>query len=78
MRPLPKHPGLHAAFVEKGLDFGDGMGPVVDHRRDQGGIGLSPGKDVEEVLRFPRAAGGDHRDADMTRYQRGQVEFLAV
>ena len=78
MRSLPKHPGLHAAFVEKGLDFGDGMGPVVDHRRDQRGIGFPPGKDVEEVLRFPRAAGGDHRDADMAGDQRGQVEFVTV
>jgi hypothetical protein len=51
---LPLQPCLHTVVAEKVLDFRDGMGPVVDHRGNQGGVGFSPGEDIEEMLRLSR------------------------
>ena len=64
--------------MEKCLDLRDGMGSIVDHRGNQGGVGLSPCEDIEEVLRSSRTAGGDDGNAHMTRYQVGQIDFVTI
>ena len=62
---------------ERLLDVGDPQRAEVEDRRGQHGVraGLDRGR---EVLGRARAAGGDHRDRDLTAYGADQLEVEAV
>src|SRR5436305_11357637 len=59
------------------LGLGDGVGPVVEDRRAQGGRGPG-GQGVDQVLELPGPARGDHRAPARVADRPGQLEVVAV
>src|SRR5712691_7075927 len=58
--------------AEELLEIAHRVSAVVEDRRGQRGVGARMLKNLEEVLRFPGAARGDHRDVRGASYGAGE------
>lgn len=57
---LPRFSNFYAMIVKIGFDLFDRISAIMNHRSDQGGVGLSRCQNVFEVFGAACAAGGDN------------------
>ena len=67
--PLPGIADLDAAGMQKGFDFRNGIGAIVNHRGNEGGIRASSGQDIQKVFRFSGPARGNDGNGNLGRNQ---------
>src|SRR5581483_3730362 len=70
-------PHADASRGQIGFDLGDSVVAVVNHRGDEGGVGLACGDGLETVLRRACAPGGDDRNLHPFGNGAGQFQVVA-